>query len=419
VTLVVRVQIAMTASAPRLREDPAADAARLLLRLGLALLTLGLPMLAFVSRRWVFILFPIGAALILLAAMLRRQDHARLRLANALRSRLGVAAVFLIGWTALSLIWTPFFPDASDHLMKAAGTGLLAAAMAAALPPLTRSSDLYLVPIGVAASAALALALGLRPAPAPPVDLDAGTMPRAIATLSVLVWPALGALGARQHWGQATLLMLSVAAAATLNWSPVILLALACGAIIFAVARSGLAQTCRALGVVAALVFLLAPLLPLAAQALFAARGVESAEIAQSAASWAAVIKADPARLLTGHGLDTAARSVQSGFLPASMPRSILFEIWHELGVLGALGMAALLYLCYDAAARAGPAAGPAFAGGLTACLALALMGQQTTQLWWLTALAAGLISVQLVARGQYRTTRPPARMSPSAEPPQ
>ena len=120
--------------------------------------------------------------------------------------------------------------------------------------------------------------------------------------------------------------------------------------------------------------------------------------------------------MLTGHGLDASFRAVQAGFLPAATPRSILFEIWYELGIIGALGLAAMLYLAFGAAGRAGAAAGPALAGGLTACLVMMLSGQQTTQIWWITLLAAALVATSLVVRGQYHTTRPLAQIAAAPE---
>ena len=404
----------MTFSVPRPREDPAADASRLLARLGLAVLALGLPSLSLLSRRAVFIVFPIGCGLILLAALLRPRDQGLDRLRAALLSPAGYAALFFVGWAALSVLWTPFKPEAIDHLVKAVGTALLATATAAAMQQHTRSSDLYLAPVGVAAGAALVLAMGFRPADA--ADADCGTLSRGIMTLSVLLWPALGALGAREHWGLGALLTAAVAAGAALIWSPALLVALGCGALVFAIARYDLPRLARRLGIAAAALCVLAPLLPLAGDALFALRGAEGSDIAHGAASWAAIVKNDPARLLTGHGLDAALRSAQANFLPADTPRGILFEVWYDLGMLGAAGLALLLFLAYRAAGRSGPGGGPALAGGLTAVLALALAGQQTTQVWWLTLLSAGAVSACLVLRGQFRTTRPPARLAPSGE---
>lgn len=388
-------------------ESPAADAARLLLRLGLLVLALGLPVLALVSRRAVFVIFPIAVVLILLSVLLRGPEPALRQFGAALISRLGLAALFVIGWAALSLSWTPFFAEAGDHLGKVLATGLAAVAVVAALSERTRTADLYLVPIGVAAGAAAAIALAFIPAPRLLIDPDIITMPRALVGLGILVWPALGALGARHHWSLAALLMLGVAAAAGLNFAPMVLAMLACGALSFILARSNLVQTARGLGLAVALLFIAAPALALLFDALLTARSAEASLLGQNVATWAAIIKADPARLLTGHGLDAATRAIQSGFLPAGAPRSLLFETWYELGLIGALSFAAMLYLAYGAAGRLGAAAGPALAGGITACLVLALTGQQTTQIWWVTLLAVALIATSLVVRGQYRTSRP------------
>ena len=401
----------MSATTPNFRDDMAADAARLLLRLGVAILALGLPVIALMSRRAGFILFPISGALILLAAMLRASPDAPRRLVGAFGSRLGAAALFLVCWAALSLIWTPFRAEAMDHVLRIVATGLFAAAAAAALPRHTRSSDLYLLPIGAAAGAALAIMLAFSAAPVAPADMETHALPRGIAALSVLVWPALGALGARQHWAFAVALFLAVAAAAALNFAPISLTALGCGALAFAAARGDLTHVSRGLGGLAALLLIGAPLLLVLGDALIAARGGEPSEFARSVAESAAIIKTDPARLLTGHGFDAAVRSVQAGFLPAATPRSLLFEIWYDLGALGALGLSAVFYLCFAAAGRSGAAAGPALAGGLTTCLVFALAGLHTTQVWWITLLASGLVATTLVVRGQYRTSRPLARI--------
>ena len=288
-----RLSMPMSTPTSRSLEDPAADAARLLLRLGLGVLAFGLPVLALLSRRAVFIVFPLAAVLVLLAAMLRGPQASFRHFGAAVTSRLGLAMLFIVGWTALSLTWTPFLAEASDHLLKILGTGLLSVAVVSALPEHTRSSDLNLVPIGVTLGALLALVLAFQVIPAASAEPDTVTLPRGLAGLAVVVWPALGALGARQHWGLAGLLMLGVAAAAALLWSPVVLLALGCGAIAFVAARGDLRPVTRGLGLGAALLFVAAPVLPLLADTLFAARGMEASELARSAAAWAAIIKAD------------------------------------------------------------------------------------------------------------------------------
>ena len=74
---------------PRFRpiDDPAADAALLLIRLGLFVLAFAVPLSAVVSRRAVFTLLPIGAGLLLLAATLQTRVPVARRVARGLSTR--------------------------------------------------------------------------------------------------------------------------------------------------------------------------------------------------------------------------------------------------------------------------------------------------------------------------------------------
>ena len=66
-------------------------------------------------------------------------------------------------------------------------------------------------------------------------DADA-TLERAVVSLVVLVWPALGALAVRERWTSAALLVVGITLSAMAAWTPVALTALALGAVAFAVA---------------------------------------------------------------------------------------------------------------------------------------------------------------------------------------
>ena len=61
----------MLATRRRLSEDPAAAAAGLILRLGIAILALAVPCGAVISRRLLFVLMPVGAALMLIGGLLQ------------------------------------------------------------------------------------------------------------------------------------------------------------------------------------------------------------------------------------------------------------------------------------------------------------------------------------------------------------
>src|SRR6516225_4681794 len=79
--------------------DAAADAAGFLRRLGFAVLVGLLPIAAVIMR------------------------HA-----------VGGALIFLLFWAGLSLVWTPFFDDASERLMKALGVAACALGALGSMP---------------------------------------------------------------------------------------------------------------------------------------------------------------------------------------------------------------------------------------------------------------------------------------------
>src|ERR1035437_4094713 len=143
----------MTISSPRTLEDPSSDAAQLLVRLGMALIAIAVPCGAVVSRRLIFSLMPVGGILILTGVALAPSRRSLGQFRAALLSPTGLTALFLIGWSALSLVWTPFAATAGEGFLKKSANALLAACVAAFLPDRTKTSNLYLLPIGTAAAA--------------------------------------------------------------------------------------------------------------------------------------------------------------------------------------------------------------------------------------------------------------------------
>jgi uncharacterized membrane protein len=113
---------------------------------------------------------------------------------------------------------------------------------------------------------------------------------------------------------------------------------------------------------------------------------------------------------LAGHGYDTVARGFQIGFLPSSMPRSVIFEVWYELGMIGAVALAALVFLAFHASAKLPKPLTGLMQGALVCGSVIALSGLVTAQIWWITILAVVGILFALVAKGQYRTQRPSAK---------
>jgi hypothetical protein len=125
---------------------------------------------------------------------------------------------------------------------------------------------------------------------------------------------------------------------------------------------------------------------------------------------WADVIVADPSRLVTGYGIDTALRNRVSQALDTSAPTSFLFEIWYELGVLGAFATTAALVFVIRTISRLSRTLG-SFALGCTGfAFSLAVIGLGTSQTWWVTAVATTCIAFMAVSNGEYRTERPTPR---------
>jgi len=223
----------VAAPSPRPFDEPAQQAAGLLLRLGIALLAVGVPCGAVVSRRLIFSVMPVGAVLVLLAIALDPKRIQVERLRENLSSSMAITSFFVLGWIGLSLLWTPFTELAAERYVKSAGTLLLAALAAACLPQHIKTSNLYLLPVGLGAAALAVLAYGVMTTPVPAQVIENSTLDRAALSLTMLLWPALGALAVRDRWASAGALAVAVAVAVIAVWTPMALVALACGAITF------------------------------------------------------------------------------------------------------------------------------------------------------------------------------------------
>ena len=115
-------------------DDPAMEAARLLARLSIMLLFIISQVAPILARQTIYILLPIGAALLLLSASLA-PDSRRLGQIVALALKpTTLAALFFVGWTGLSLAWTPFGSGPAERFAKSAATLALVAAACALLP---------------------------------------------------------------------------------------------------------------------------------------------------------------------------------------------------------------------------------------------------------------------------------------------
>jgi hypothetical protein len=392
------------------QDDPAADAAGLLLRIGLAILAMALPIAAVLSRRAVFSLMPVGSVLILAAAVVSPSPGSLTRLRHALRSPVGLASLFLLGWAALSLLWTPFLPLAAERLFKVGGTAALVTIAGVFLPERTRVANLYLFPAGLSIATLLAIFMALRLQFLTPggYDTESLTADRAAITLVAFLWPSLAALAARQRFIWGGVLAVATAIALVLSWTPVALAALATGALTVVISMSQPKQASRILGLMIAAIVFFAPLIALAISLDIG----DQPGIFEPASIWGGIIRTEVPRLFTGHGLDTAIRGITMGYLPPQAPRGILFECWYELGIIGAIATAAVAAFAFLLAGSSHPGVAPFLLAGLVSTLTIAIWSENSAQIWWVSLLGAVSIIFVCVLRGQYRTNRPAATMA-------
>ncbi|MDE2577374.1 MAG: hypothetical protein KGL46_01075 [Hyphomicrobiales bacterium] len=373
-------------------------------RLAIALLLIATPVASIATRRAIYVLAPVGVVLTLIAWLLAPGDRGPRELRRAMFSTLGLLSIFLTIWAAASLLWTPFVVGPTERFAKTASIFALTAVAAALLPERTRTSNLYLLPIGAAAGSIALIALvffGPRLA-VNRFDPEFSLMLRAAYSIALLGWPALGALAIRQKPQAAVALAFIMAAAIAVTRDPLAYAAVLLAAGVFVAAIYDVRRTGFWLGNALAALMLAAPLAALAVSAL-----APHVEFLRPAAAWGDVLTRDGLlRALIGHGYDSARLGVQQGYLDRAVPQSILFEVWFELGVVGALAMAFVLKRAASLSAAAPNGMAPYLLAGLTATFALCAFGLGVAPVWWATLLALAGFAFALLRHGHPRKTR-------------
>lgn len=394
--------------------DPTADAAMLLRRIGFAALALALPIAALVSRRAAVVLVPVAVSLLLLAAFIEAPGKLVRDLRGVIVSKAGLGLVFLAGWILLSLSWTHNAANAAEKAGNIILAVVLGMAGAAALPERMRAANLNLVALGAGIAALFAHGLlGLHminPRAMPGIFGEAGSISRGLGVLIIVVWPALAWLLSRERTVSALALAAMVALLAFSSVTEGGFAAVASGALTFGLVAANRKIGIQVIATVTAGLLLLAPLIPFLLSPFsefLAMFGLE--KLSASLAVWQDIVRGEPLKLVTGHGLDTVLRGRAGGILPAATPVSILFETWYELGLVGAVAGAGSLWFAINGAGRM---QGPLAAGGVAAyatAFSLTALGFATLQSWWLMTLAAVALLFTAIVRGQYRTERPKA----------
>ncbi len=387
-------------------DKAAADAANLLLRLGLVAAFVVAPLALLLSQRSIFILTPIAGALILAAGLVLAPRMRMLEVFAFLASPIGLAAMFLAIWALASLLWTPFPAEAAPRLLKIFSTFLCVLPIAASLPARSKAANLYLLPLGVALTAFGAIFLNMTFSSDADEVGDNETMMRAAEAMLLLLWPALAATALRNRLTLSASLAIVAMTAAISVHIPAALAATGLAAVALTAARTDARRAGRWIGALFAACFVFAPALPLLLGPFF---GGEAPGPLRGLKIWNGMIVNDGVRILTGHGFNFVGSGFWRGYLPAQASHSLLFEAWTDLGLIGALSGGALIYLCFRAAAAESERLAPFWLGGLTYVAAMGVFGAATLQLWWITALALGLGAFALATRGDYKTDRPTA----------
>ena len=102
-------------------------------------------------------------------------------------------------------------------------------------------------------------------------------------------------------------------------------------------------------------------------------------------------------------------RGVRGLILPPHTPKALAFMVWYELGVVGAIVAAVGVWFAFRRIDGAPPRLAPFMAAGFTATIALAFMNVDFVDMTTMTLIAVSIISTDVAARSQYRTTRPSA----------
>jgi len=282
------------------------------------------------------------------------------------------------------------------------------------LPVRMRAPNLNLITLGILTSIVLSIAisaaalLGRGFVASQPV-----TLARASITLALLGWVAVAWLQTRGQRGLAVSMILLLAVSVYLSGSVLARITFCVSAAIFLFVSSAPRAAPICLGTASALAVLVAPfsaLLSLGSVFDAAAAHPMLADSLVALRAWADLILAYPLRLLTGHGFETVARARAAGIIPEEVPRYLIFDIWYELGLVGAVATAALLFTTFRLFVGLSRNLSAPLAAAVSGAFVVAILGNGMAQSWWLSSLAMLALNFMAVRNGQHRMQRPKAR---------
>ena len=357
------------------------------------------------------------AALLFTAASFAEKGRGALRdLAAPLRGPLGLAALAFLGWCLVSLAWSPF-PALSLRTLSEFGPTLLAAYLLACLAPARLPPWSVPLGAGLLAVACLFVVASLGSNMAPQKALGQRTavfvLNRPVLTVLLIAGPLAACLvaGGRRIAALAILVLAAAAILASVSGAAAMGLAVAAATVALAwLLPRRVGQAFVAVGLALALALapvegdILARVMPEAAHR----RLVQSSSRARVAIaqSFGAAVHADPWR---GAGYGASARfqdvPAASGLEPemrqmlgVGHPHNSFLQVWAELGAVGAILAACVLFLSLREAAVL-PRGLRAVALGLVAgAAAIAFVEHGAWQAWWTAALGAAIAWLRAAA---------------------
>lgn len=341
--------------------------------------------------------------------------------------RVWAVLLALVAYALISVVWSPVFADqgpATDYadaerqtwgkVVMNLGLYAVLVGVAGRLPVRTMRRLERVFTFGATGLAAVLLLEGLWGArlyhllttisgDAMSPDQEVRNVALGTYSLALMYWPALTLLQRGGRRAAAVVLTVGAFAAPLLlhAWAPVA--ALLMGGLVYWAARQWGARAALIVGTGIAAIILLAPWVVLASGGLFDWAGERlGASWAARLEIWSFAAEQTLKHPIFGWGLD-ASRAFQPFMLH---PHSVALQVWLELGLVGAVLLAAGWYLVVQ---RAG-AMGPQGLAATTGYFVIGALSFGMWQEWWLGLAALTAIWVMLAA------PEPPGNFEPMIE---
>ncbi|MFO1149388.1 MAG: O-antigen ligase family protein [Alsobacter sp.] len=369
-----------------------------------------------VSVMWFRVIPPFCGVAMLLLALGGDWRAARTRLA-AIDRFWAAGLLAFVAVAAASLAWTPEPGKAAQVFLVALLFPVLGLAAWASRPDI-RPGDLALaLAVGFPIAAVLILvemhnrtwlhiALGGRE--------DASRMNQAAVMMALWIWPAARLVRDRWGAGAAVALFLVTAAGVFGSHSETARLGLALAILCAGANRLGWRSLPTLIGAALAAVVLLQPILMAATRDLIPyVQGIKAGHPAERMTIWASFAHAVGMAPWSGWGFSSSGVIGFSGSLYLfpleywtgirdSHPHNMLLQVWVEMGALGAVPLAWLVWRTALLVRRMDwPTLAPFGNGTLAVIPIVALVGYGAWQAWWLTLLSVLPILFQVAGRSR------------------